>query len=66
MSDRHSSQMRWLENHLNLINTYSVALENLDNYRGMTKMMMIGVTILKKETRLTIMISIPALLSIAN
>ena len=39
MSDRHSSQMRWLENHLNLINTYSVALENLDNYRGMTKMM---------------------------
>ena len=26
--------MRWLENHLNLINTYSVALENLDNYRG--------------------------------
>ena len=37
MSDRHSSQMRWLENHLNLINTYSVALENLDNYRGMTK-----------------------------
>ena len=29
--------MRWLENHLNLINTYSVALENLDNYRGMTK-----------------------------
>ena len=41
LSDRHSSQMRWLENHLNLINTYSVALENLDNYRGMTKMMMI-------------------------
>ena len=31
---RHSCQMRWLENHLNLINTYSVALENLDNYRG--------------------------------
>ena len=30
----HSSQMRWLENHLSLINTYSTALENLDNYRG--------------------------------
>ena len=31
---RHSGQMRWLENHLNLISTYSIALENLDNYRG--------------------------------
>ena len=30
----HSSQMSWLENHLNLINTYTTALENLDNYRG--------------------------------
>jgi len=30
----HSCQMSWLENHLNLINTYSIALENLDNYRG--------------------------------
>ena len=30
----HSSQMRWLENHLSLINTYTTALENLNNYRG--------------------------------
>ena len=30
----HSSQMSWLENHLNLINTYTTALENLNNYRG--------------------------------
>ena len=30
----HSSQMSWLENHLSLINTYTTALENLDNYRG--------------------------------
>ena len=30
----HSSQMSWLENHLNLINTYTTALENLDNCRG--------------------------------
>merc|ERR1711892_518213 len=30
----HSCQMSWLENHLNLIDTYSIALENLDNYRG--------------------------------
>jgi len=30
----HSCQMSWLENHLNLINTYTIALENLDNYRG--------------------------------
>ena len=30
----HSSQMSWLENHLSLINTYSTALENLNNYRG--------------------------------
>ena len=30
----HKNQMSWLENHLNLINTYSIALENLDNYRG--------------------------------
>ena len=29
----HSSQMSWLENHLNLINTYTTALENLNNYR---------------------------------
>ena len=24
----------WLENHLNIINTYSQALETLDNYKG--------------------------------
>ena len=30
----HASQMAWLENHLNIINTYSQALENLDNYKG--------------------------------
>eukprot|EP00095_Tigriopus_kingsejongensis_P011180 maker-scaffold456_size166325-snap-gene-0.28 protein:Tk11180 transcript:maker-scaffold456_size166325-snap-gene-0.28-mRNA-1 annotation:"type i inositol- -bisphosphate 4-phosphatase-like" len=30
----HQCQMTWLENHLNLINTYSHALENLDNHRG--------------------------------
>ncbi|XP_059080345.1 inositol polyphosphate-4-phosphatase type I A-like isoform X1 [Tigriopus californicus] len=29
----HECQMTWLENHLNLINTYSQALENLDNHR---------------------------------
>ena len=30
----HQSQMSWLENHLNIINTYSQALETLDNYKG--------------------------------
>ena len=30
----HSCQMSWLENHLNIINTYSQALEALDNYKG--------------------------------
>ena len=30
----HANQMAWLENHLNLINTYSQALENLDNCKG--------------------------------
>ena len=30
----HSCQMTWLENHLNLINTYTNQLENLLNYRG--------------------------------
>ena len=30
----HSCQMIWLENHLNLINTYTNQLENLLNYRG--------------------------------
>ena len=33
----HQSQMAWLENHLNIINTYSQALENLDNYKGTKK-----------------------------
>jgi hypothetical protein len=27
-------QMTWLQNHLNLINTYSQALENLDSAKG--------------------------------
>ena len=73
LSDRHSSQMRWLENHLNLINTYSVALENLDNYRGMTKMMMITridwsdhADERKDEDDVGALASIPAFLSIAN
>jgi hypothetical protein len=26
--------MAWLENHLNLINIYATALENLENYQG--------------------------------
>ena len=30
----HACQMSWLENHLNIINTYSQALEALDNYKG--------------------------------
>jgi len=30
----HLCQMSWLDFHLNLINTYTVALENLDNYKG--------------------------------
>ena len=30
----HSCQMNWLQNHLNLINNYNTALDNLDNYRG--------------------------------
>ena len=30
----HKCQMAWLENHLNIINTYSQALETLDNYKG--------------------------------
>lgn len=30
----HANQMTWLENHLNLINTYSQALENLDSCKG--------------------------------
>ena len=30
----HECQMAWLENHLNIINTYSQALEALDNYKG--------------------------------
>ena len=68
--------MRWLENHLNLINTYSVALENLDNYRGMTKMMMITRIDWSDDSderkdeddvgSLALMTSIPAFLSIAN
>ena len=65
--------MRWLENHLNLINTYSVALENLDNYRGMTKMMMStridwsdGADEKKYVGALVPMTSIPAFLSVAN
>ena len=33
----HANQMAWLENHLNLINTYSQALENLDNCKGTFK-----------------------------
>ena len=76
LSDRHSSQMRWLENHLNLINTYSVALENLDNYRGMTKMMMITRIDWSDDAdekkveddvgALALLTSIPAFLSIAN
>lgn len=31
----HTSQMSWLDGHLNLINTYNTNLENTDNYRGM-------------------------------
>lgn len=30
----HECQMAWLENHLNIINTYSQALENLDANKG--------------------------------
>ena len=30
----HTCQMTWLQNHLNLLNTYNTALENLDNYKG--------------------------------
>ena len=30
----HNCQMDWLENHLDIINTYSQALENLDSYEG--------------------------------
>lgn len=30
----HECQMAWLENHLNIINAYSQALEGLDNYKG--------------------------------
>lgn len=31
----HECQMAWLQNHLNIINTYSQALETLDNYKGL-------------------------------
>ena len=31
----HDCQMTWLDNHLNLINAYSQALENLDSYEGL-------------------------------
>ena len=30
----HECQMAWLQNHLNLINAYSQALENLDAAKG--------------------------------
>ncbi len=30
----HNCQMAWLENHLDIINRYSQALENLDSYEG--------------------------------
>ena len=30
----HECQMAWLQNHLNLINAYSQALENLDSAKG--------------------------------
>lgn len=30
----HECQMSWLQNHLNIINAYSQALENLDTARG--------------------------------
>lgn len=30
----HDSQMSWLESHLHIINTYSQALENLENKKG--------------------------------
>ena len=30
----HNCQMAWLENHLDIINRYSQALENLDSYDG--------------------------------
>ena len=33
----HACQMAWLENHLDIINTYSQALENLDSYEGNSK-----------------------------
>ena len=35
--------MAWLENHLNLINTYSQALENLDNCKGKSNQIWIRV-----------------------
>ncbi len=34
----HDCQMAWLENHLNIINAYSKALENLDSYKGKYQM----------------------------
>ena len=33
----HNCQMAWLENHLDIINRYSQALENLDSYDGNPK-----------------------------
>ena len=30
----HRNQMMWLENHLNLINIYSTAMENMENLKG--------------------------------
>ncbi|XP_023330385.1 type II inositol 3,4-bisphosphate 4-phosphatase [Eurytemora carolleeae] len=32
----HTNQMRWLENHLNLINVYSNAMEYIENSKGVT------------------------------
>jgi hypothetical protein len=32
--------MAWLENHLNLINIYATALENLENYKGIHEILL--------------------------
>ena len=39
----HTSQMSWLDGHLNLINTYNTNLENTDNYRGMRDIIRNGI-----------------------
>ena len=47
----HDCQMTWLQNHIDIINTYSQALENLDSHRGQLSLVDFSYQILRKKSR---------------